>query len=957
MFRLALLRISVRPVTNFLIAAILFFVFAGLSYAQTAEPIIDTRLPLNLDNPATWAVVGAKTFTPGQIRMALRHDWRIALTECPDEYSFVRDVYTKILQTKIKAGYCLAGFRDAQIVVKLYDKEAALMPMDGKKRRKKDGFTELDDRIRYNPKAAPPILSNPHIQINIKEGKRYRQGEIHVLGNYEIDKKAIVDAIKAPGYSSMAGQTTGFLTTITDVGLMKWRAGFRDYNSDPQGPAWQVGKPCPLNGIGQLADAAKPIMKRRISATLAAQGYFESNFTFYLTADKSNETVDLNIEIISLGPKAKLGKIELIGLKRHSEKKVLNFLELKIGESIDQARMLELADRLFQSGRFVDFQIEISPMPNQWPLSVLRIEVLEHKTIPLLSEPLLREAEVLLQVARQLEPTGNKQSDLVVSVGGRSGELARLVLSNRNGMALAVSQPGKESAGTDTLLDRSPFSFAAVFQQEIWTYYSFDRNIHCRFPLGFPQLILTSEVKIQEDRNAVTSNPAPDKSEKNQSNQPDGKASPYTDVFTLGAGAIATPTEKLPIRHLVAYEPCVILDLIYRRRDPAISFKLIEGKTYHQLVGNYGDNCRFILKIDAASGKLIRFKMETSDAAEPTGDSDLDEVDSDVLLAKAIFGELPQSVEIRYKKGGYERLLTQIEKAAASSRERYKPGRPITSFAETFINEPWMRRLAEFNRIESERFDGIRDSCLHGWSPVLDTALVELTKFFDFMEMESDKFVIPPEQDCPGVTELSGLNWLQYVRSPWFWTIMMYTRADDLVPRESWPWQISQAYALLSFGGSRQGVAVLVRMTNDSKTGPLAFLALALLLKDPQPEISRHLATLGLQRIDNEHFQADCQPLVDSRGSVGRLMLKLMAVLKTMREEELEYFIVELPEAYRKPLRLMAEELRRDTDRSPEEAAIAALTAAWHGELQKVVERQLEQIRDMNTPPSTDPIK
>jgi len=113
------------------------------------------------------------------------------------------------------------------------------------------------------------------------------------------------------------------------------------------------------------------------AATLTASPYAAARITHSeARIDPDEQSAELTV-VIESGPRFTFGRIEVAGLKRHSESVVRNFSDIAVGEPYSQQRLEQTIRRLNTSGYFASVHAWIDPDPEQADEATLQVRVIE----------------------------------------------------------------------------------------------------------------------------------------------------------------------------------------------------------------------------------------------------------------------------------------------------------------------------------------------------------------------------------------------------------------------------------------------------------------------------------------------------------------------------------------------------------------------------------------------------
>lgn len=143
-------------------------------------------------------------------------------------------------------------------------------------------------------------------------------------------------------------------------------------------------------------------MERTVQQMFERLGYAHARLALALSNDSAIHEQLLTIHVKELGPQTTLKEVRFEGLTRHSSERLLGYLELKPGLTWNEAEMLRVQRKLFESGRFQNHCVSTFP-PLLVPGPVIAlIQVHESEKIPLCYETLSDDQERLRCAALEL---------------------------------------------------------------------------------------------------------------------------------------------------------------------------------------------------------------------------------------------------------------------------------------------------------------------------------------------------------------------------------------------------------------------------------------------------------------------------------------------------------------------------------------------------------------------------
>ena len=165
-------------------------------------------------------------------------------------------------------------------------------------------------------------------------------------------------------------------------------------------------------------------------------------------------SIDLVVAIRDLPPKAVLRRIDLPPECRTTQRDLIAYLGLKIGEPVSDRDRLAWRERLRRSGRFVRHEIEFRDDPTDPGAAVARFILEEYAAATPLSQSLSREEATMLRFHEWLVEAVGRGDDLVLEGNRPTGDgaagataSARLILSAQDGLLLTALPDGDRACG------------------------------------------------------------------------------------------------------------------------------------------------------------------------------------------------------------------------------------------------------------------------------------------------------------------------------------------------------------------------------------------------------------------------------------------------------------------------------------------------------------------------------
>jgi hypothetical protein len=226
----------------------------------------------------------------------------------------------------------------------------------------------------------------------------------------------------------------------------------------------------------------------------------------------------------------------------------------------------------------------------------------------------------------------------------------------------------------------------------------------------------------------------------------------------------------------------------------------------------------------------------------------------------------------RLEQGTYDRRIQQIERQSAAWPNAYDPEHAATSIARFLCGElhslpdAWLN--GGFGNDGLDRLAVIDKLLAGGLLKSLDVWLARQTS--------PSEFTIPWTDSSPR----PGGDWRGQVIDLVCW------KADDLFPRASWCWTLSNEWRLNANDNGAYVAGTLDRLSARDDSGPLCCLLMAWLAADakldPVPFAKR-----GLTRLNVDDFRNDYRALLRPATISGDTAINIAAALRTLDEYEM----------------------------------------------------------------------
>jgi hypothetical protein len=738
-------------------------------------------------------VRGTTQIDAEQLRQPLREDTDIVWLSRPHAS---RDVFMAAVVRKATLALERAGFAEAQV-------HAVVESSDGVER----------------------------LVLDVVEGPRFEAGAIEVTGLPDDISSRLVQFLseRQPPRDAVPrsiDQPDGTTTTI-------WKAA-DGRPATLRRQAWASAGPATCDAVaihhihaevvrflrneGYLS-VAPPAHDRRLIAKLArgvgsaprsssTDGSRARRGPVDITLKSADSTIDVVVAIHDLPPKAVLQRIELPPECRTTERDLVAYLGLKIGEPVNDRDRLVWRDRLRRSGRFFRHEIEFRTDPTDPGAAVARFSLEEYSAATPLSQPLSREEATMLRFHDWLEEAIGRGDDLVLEGVRPTGdaatgttESARLILSPTAGLLLTALPDGDRACGlaiSHTDVSLLPAGGGGRLEVPL------PKRTWCSVNVG---------LSLVRDK-------------------PVGKEPPKFSRHLSFAGSIGNATEGKPAGVTVEMliEPVACLAFVHEDH-PEVCF---EGDTMVIKAG--GATSRF----DAISGRPLGMAVagcEVSLQAKPGSlDSAVEELraaaGSNMLRADA---PVVSAVE----------FLLSGDVAAACGRVADAAGLRGDALS------AWEGRLGQvIDLIQRCREDGGFERC----DRILATASS------DGRAAGEVELLDIPMDDEPTTAAAAQKALTRHVAA------VIWRLTEEHCGRDSWPAALARAGACAMVGDPTMLDEIAEFMTSEAH-GPLAHVTASSLTTVPL--VAASLARRGQERLSTVAFHTDCHPLLAAIGPYG----------------------------------------------------------------------------------------
>jgi hypothetical protein len=178
--------------------------------------------------------------------------------------------------------------------------------------------------------------------------------------------------------------------------------------------------------------------------------------------------------------------------------------------------------------------------------------------------------------------------------------------------------------------------------------------------------------------------------------------------------------------------------------------------------------------------------------------------------------------------------------------------------------------------------------------------------------------------------------------------LIMLQHADNVFPRESWPWTISRDIALSKLKQPQFVDADLTRLHGSSAMGPVGHLMTATLLTQNNPEASARFAQRGIELMSLEQFRTDYRPFLDQHKSAGQVLLRSAELMTEFTDDEADELGRLLLGRDHRLMVTAVRYLREHKSEPIERVLPGMLDHLWEHGLAKAVKTRLQGVQSQN---------
>lgn len=645
------------------------------------------------------------------------------------------------------------------------------------------GFPDPKVTVRFDDQRSAIVAS-------IVEGPRYRCADVEVMGTSTIPVARFVDRLLNPKIDPLSAQA-------------------------PLKVLWLRGKPA---SFSEHFWQSKHDAFQKIFHSL---GYYDVTFTVS-ARPLANRKANLVIQVTDEGPRATLGEIEIVGTKKNTPNEVIRYLELQPGMLLDADKKAQIKQKLTDSARFLQHEVEIISPPFGNEPSLLKITLLEYDEAPSLSQSFSAEEETMVRLAHWLNQLRQTDDDFEATIVRHSHDEDDAMRSSsvRAELRVAIS-PRKHTILL--FVDLAAGNGDKLI--ELWIHLTPQTTT-----LDAPRQSLKFEARglVQCVVATLSWSAKPPDAE--------GRMS----AFNFGIGVKGNSDSSLPpVLVQMTVDPIATLREAHRQKN---SLKITDESLFI-------DQPDIQLIIERSTGRLV--KWDSTDAAGGT-------------------------FHVTFEPGRYEKLLAEYQALTSQSRVIVPGDYPISNLLMFLANcvPDWP---GDDPAHAETRISLARTLLKRGAFHAFDTLLIDF-----FSHTEDDFSLPPPPAPSKKVAQLG-------------WTAFVLPVSRLIAPSPSWPVTLGREYVFARSKNAHFASQSIQALLTDEGTGPLMNLSAAYLFGMLNPQLQVEFARRGLSRLERQRFYLDCEPFLDPKYPLGKLLQAATQTLQELDDHEIETLVNQLP--------------------------------------------------------------
>lgn len=285
----------------------------------------------------------------------------------------------------------------------------------------------------------------------------------------------------------------------------------------------------------------------------------------------------------------------------------------------------------------------------------------------------------------------------------------------------------------------------------------------------------------------------------------------------------------------------------------------------------------------------------------------------------------------------WDQKCSDFSRRARSLENRYTPGHGFSSLLSVGGEELGRIYLAKASASTNAEQRRLALAALHKLiAPEILTAVDQV-----FSGNETDTFSIPMDDVDSAMAANNIVALFSGLAFDW---------SGRMFPKYSWPWTATREAAFLMMSQGRYTDSEFEKLYNSEDTGPVGCLALAKLLSTVGSPAASAFAMRGLSRMGKSDFLSDCNLFLRGDSGLARAFARMIAVLRTLPEDELAALLAGLPEREANLLREAAGALRSHPDAPLDKVLAPAIGNYWEGSLRARVRAALHRLMIQPSP-------
>jgi hypothetical protein len=401
-------------------------------------------------DPRSVRISGAQAFSGRAIKDALFADQRFLLAAHP---AAPKSGYLRALQEGVEIGYRHAGFLNIK------------------------ASADIDKSI-----------DSMFVVVSLKEGDRYRCGDVRVIGARNVPVDRLVRRLTEPYLSAEAASDPD--NEDDHVLRASESPAAEAHSSDsnapkPESPVWPKGKPAPFDSLTYKK------LHEQVKEALADVGFHFPKFSINVMPNLAKKTADLVVTISREGPPDVIDEIEVSGHRRDKMDEILDYLHARPGMRFDRAERARIERLLWHSGRYKAYKVQVVEREGGQGLK-LQLDLKEYLGAPKISESLSREEQTLLKARKWLTGANRHRSDMLFTMEKDGHRLETILSSQRGG--LATVRPTEK--------DRPPIHLALATTNREFAFWDLIGKKKFAVPLGSAHATIEVELGLNEGNEA-----------------------------------------------------------------------------------------------------------------------------------------------------------------------------------------------------------------------------------------------------------------------------------------------------------------------------------------------------------------------------------------------------------------------------------------------------------------------